>query len=132
MGSLRFQLKKKKLNINSDAILRDQIFIGHSVVPNKPRQFQDLGHNAILIVGDYTAMIGDPSGKKTRPQLLMRKQGYLENHIFLQAGKILILTKQKFFTIPEWLAKIDLRDLIGVLSRFTVQRILERMISQTD
>lgn len=106
---------------------RPDLHIGHSVVLNKLRQFQDLGHNAILIVGDYTAMIGDPSGKKkTRPQLTYEEtQEYGESY-FIQAGKILDLTKAKILYNSEWLSKIGLRDLIGILGKFTVQRILER------
>ena len=106
---------------------RPDLHIGHSVVLNKLRQFQDLGHNAILIVGDYTAMIGDPSGKKkTRPQLTYEEtQEYGESY-FKQAGKILDLTKAKILYNSEWLSKIGLRDLIGILGKFTVQRILER------
>jgi tyrosyl-tRNA synthetase len=120
--------EKKKLNIKLGCDpSRPDLHIGHSVVLNKLRQFQDLGHNAILIVGDYTAMIGDPSGKKkTRPQLTYEETRQFGESYFLQAGKILDLDKAKVLYNSEWLAKIDLRDLIGVLSRFTVQRILER------
>lgn len=106
---------------------RPDLHIGHSVVLNKLRQFQDLGHNAILIVGDYTAMIGDPSGKKkTRPQLTYEETKEYGESYFNQAGKILDLTKAKILYNSDWLSKIGLRDLIGILGKFTVQRILER------
>jgi len=106
---------------------RPDLHIGHSVVLNKLRQFQDLGHNAILIVGDYTAMIGDPSGKKkTRPQLTFEETKLYGESYFIQAGKILDLSKAKILYNSEWLGKIDLQRLIVILGKFTVQRILER------
>ncbi|MEO8665976.1 MAG: tyrosine--tRNA ligase [Ignavibacteria bacterium] len=106
---------------------RPDLHIGHSVVLNKLRQFQDLGHNAILIVGDYTGMIGDPSGKKkTRPQLTFEETRLNGESYFTQAGKILDIKKAKIFYNSEWLSKLDLKDLISLLSKFTVQRILER------
>ena len=106
---------------------RPDLHIGHSVVLNKLRQFQDLGHTAILIVGDYTAMIGDPSGKKkTRPQLTYEETKEYGESYFLQAGKILDLSKAKILYNSDWLSKIGLRDLINIMGKFTVQRILER------
>jgi len=106
---------------------RPDLHIGHSVVLNKLRQFQDLGHNAILIVGDYTAMIGDPTGKKkTRPQLSFEEARQYGESYFEQAGKILDLSKAKISYNSEWLSKLDLKELISILSKFTVQRILER------
>ena len=106
---------------------RPDLHIGHSVVLNKLRQFQDLGHNAILIVGDYTGMIGDPSGKKkTRPQLTFEETRLNGESYFEQAGKILDLTKTRIVYNSEWLSKIDLKELINIISKFTVQRILER------
>jgi len=106
---------------------RADLHIGHAVVLNKLRQFQDLGHNAILIVGDYTAMIGDPSGKKkTRPQLTFEETREFGKTYFEQAGKILDISRTKILYNSEWLADISLKDLIGILSKFTVQRILER------
>lgn len=120
--------KNKPLNIKLGCDpSRPDLHIGHSVVLNKLRQFQDLGHNAILIVGDYTAMIGDPSGKKkTRPQLSLEETKEYGETYFLQAGKILDLKKTKILYNSEWLSKIELRELIGIMSKFTVQRILER------
>jgi len=106
---------------------RPDLHIGHSVVLNKLRQFQDLGHNAILIVGDYTAMIGDPSGKKkTRPQLSFEETRENGKSYFDQAGRILDIKKTKICYNSEWLSKLDLKELINILSKFTVQRILER------
>lgn len=120
--------EKKPLNIKLGCDpSRPDLHIGHSVVLNKLRQFQDLGHNAILIVGDYTGMIGDPSGKKkTRPQLTFEETRKNGESYFQQAGKILDISKSKILYNSEWLSKLDLKDVIGILSKFTVQRILER------
>lgn len=120
--------ENKKLNIKLGCDpSRPDLHIGHSVVLNKLRQFQELGHNAILIVGDYTAMIGDPSGKKkTRPQLSFEETKEYGESYFQQAGKILDISKAKVLYNSEWLSKIDLRELINILGKFTVQRILER------
>lgn len=106
---------------------RPDLHIGHAVVLSKLRQFQDLGHNAILIVGDYTAMIGDPSGKKkTRPQLTFEETREYGMTYFEQAGRILDIARARILYNSEWLSPLSLKDLIEILSRFTVQRILER------
>ena len=106
---------------------RPDLHIGHSVVLNKLREFQDLGHNAILIVGDYTGMIGDPSGKKiTRPQLTFEETREYGLTYFNQASKILDKEKTKILYNSQWLKELMLKDLINILSKFTVQRILER------
>lgn len=120
--------EKKPLNIKLGCDpSRPDLHIGHSIVLNKLRQFQHLGHNAILIVGDYTGMIGDPSGKKkTRPQLTFEETRKYGETYFTQAGKILDITKSKILYNSEWLSKLDLKELISLLSKFTVQRILER------
>jgi len=120
--------ENKQLNIKLGCDpSRPDLHIGHSIVLNKLRQFQDLGHYAILIVGDYTAMIGDPSGKKkTRPQLSFEETRQYGESYFEQAGKILDLSNAKIRYNSEWLSKLDLKDLISLLSKFTVQRILER------
>lgn len=120
--------EKKPLNIKLGCDpSRPDLHIGHSVVLNKLRQFQELGHNAILIVGDYTGMIGDPSGKKkTRPQLSFEETRINGETYFKQAGKILDLDKTRVVYNSEWLSKLDLKELINLLSKFTVQRILER------
>ena len=106
---------------------RPDLHLGHSVVLRKLRQFQELGHQAILIVGDFTGMIGDPSGRsKTRPPLSLEEtrqngQSYLE-----QATKILSTKKLKMLYNSEWLAKMNFADVIGLGARYTVARILER------
>lgn len=119
---------RKPLNVKlgCDPSVPD-LHIGHSVVLNKLREFQDLGHTAILIVGDYTGMIGDPSGKKkTRPQLSFEETRENGKSYFEQASRILDKDKTKIVYNSEWLSKIDLKELISILGKFTVQRILER------
>ena len=106
---------------------RPDLHIGHSVVLNKLREFQDFGHIAILIIGDYTGMIGDPSGKKkTRPQLTFEETRQNGISYFEQASKILDKEKTKILYNSEWLSKLTIEKLIGIMSKFTVQRILER------
>ncbi|MFA7362031.1 MAG: tyrosine--tRNA ligase [Candidatus Kapaibacterium sp.] len=119
---------RKPLNVKlgCDPSVPD-LHIGHSVVLNKLREFQDLGHTAILIVGDYTGMIGDPSGKKkTRPQLTFEETRENGKSYFEQASHILDKDKTKIVYNSEWLSKLDLKELISILGKFTVQRILER------
>lgn len=120
--------KKTPLNIKLGCDpSRPDLHIGHAVVLNKLRQFQDLGHTAILIIGDYTGMIGDPTGKKkTRPQLTFEEARENGKSYFEQATKILDKNKTKIVYNSEWLAKLDLQQLIQLMSKFTVQRILER------
>lgn len=106
---------------------RPDMHIGHSVVLRKLRQFQDLGHKAILIVGDFTGMIGDPSGRnRTRPPLTLEEtrrngQTYLE-----QATKILSTKKIQMLYNSEWLGKMTFADVIMLASRYTTARMLER------
>lgn len=108
---------------------RPDLHIGHAVVLHKMRQFQDLGHKAILIIGDFTAMIGDPSGKsKTRPQLTLEDtringQSYLD-----QAGIILDESPEKFEVRynSEWLNSMNFRDVIELSAKYTVAQLLER------
>lgn len=106
---------------------KPDLHIGHSVVLNKLRQFQELGHQAILIIGDFTAMIGDPTGrKKARPQLTFEEAVENGKTYFEQASRILQKDKTTIVYNSEWLSKLSLIDLIGILGKFTVQRILER------
>lgn len=106
---------------------RPDLHIGHSVVLNKLREFQDFGHQAILIVGDFTGMVGDPTGKKkARPQLTFEETRENGKSYFEQAIRILDKDKTKIVYNSEWLGKLDLHNLIDVLSKFTIQRILER------
>ncbi len=106
---------------------RPDLHLGHSVVLRKLRQFQDLGHQAILIVGDFTGMIGDPSGRsKTRPSLSIEETRQNGQSYFDQATKILSASKVKMVYNSEWLAPMSFADVIRLGSKYTVARMLER------
>ncbi len=106
---------------------RPDLHLGHSVVLRKLRQFQDLGHQAILIVGDFTGMIGDPSGRsKTRPSLSIEETRKNGQSYFDQATKILSASKVKMVYNSEWLAPMAFADVIRLGSKYTVARMLER------
>lgn len=106
---------------------RPDLHLGHTVVLKKLRAFQDLGHQAILIIGDATAMIGDPSGRSvTRPPLTEEEvqanaQTYLE-----QAGKVIDIRKAKVVRNSEWLNKLDLGDFLKLAAKVTAAQILVR------
>ena len=105
------------------------IHLGHTVVLTKLRQFQDAGHRAVLIIGDYTARIGDPSGvSKTRPQL--SGDSIEANAVTYQeqAHKVLDQSPEKLEVRrnSEWLAPMRLEDIFKLLSASTVARVLER------
>lgn len=103
------------------------LHLGHAVVLQKMRDFQELGHQAILIVGDFTAMIGDPSGKsKTRPPLSIEQTQHNGQSYFDQATKVLSSKRIQMVYNSEWLAKISFSEVIGLAGRFTVSQMLER------
>ena len=105
------------------------IHLGHTVVLRKMRQFQDLGHKAVLIIGDYTARIGDPSGvSTTRPMLSPQQIEQNAGTYFQQAGKILNASADKLeiHYNSEWLADLRLADIIKLAANMTVARMLER------
>ena len=119
---------KKPLRIKLGADpSRPDLHIGHAVVLRKMRQFQDLGHTAILIIGDFTAMIGDPTGKsKTRPQLTIEEtrengQSYLD-----QAELVLITNQLEVNYNSEWLNKMNFADVISLAANYTIAQLLER------
>jgi tyrosyl-tRNA synthetase len=105
------------------------IHLGHTVVLRKMRQFQDLGHTAVLIIGDYTARIGDPSGRtKTRPVLdeaTIRKNA---ETYFQQAGRVLDTHTEKLEIRynSEWLAGLTFADVLTLTSHMTIQQMLQR------
>jgi tyrosyl-tRNA synthetase len=106
---------------------RPDLHIGHSVVLRKLEQFQSLGHQAVLIVGDFTGMIGDPSGRNvTRPALSIEETRANGRSYFEQASKILHKEKTKIVYNSEWLAKMSFEDVIKLSSKYTVARMLER------
>lgn len=106
---------------------RPDLHIGHSVVIRKLAQFQELGHQAILIIGDFTGMIGDPSGRNaTRPALTLEATRINGNSYFEQASKILHKEKTKIVYNSEWLSKMSFEDVIKLASKYTVARMIER------
>ena len=106
---------------------RPDLHLGHAVVLRKLRQFQDLGHRAVLIVGDFTATIGDPSGKsKTRPALTLEETRANGQTYFEQATKILDPEKTSIRYNSEWLGEMTFRDVIGLAAKYTVARMMER------
>ncbi|MEM8601527.1 MAG: tyrosine--tRNA ligase, partial [Bacteroidota bacterium] len=108
---------------------RPDLHIGHAVVLRKMRQFQDLGHKAILIIGDFTAMIGDPSGKsKTRPALTAEETRANGQTYYDQAAKVLDTSPEKLEIRynSEWLGAMSFADVIGLAGKYTVAQMLER------
>jgi tyrosyl-tRNA synthetase len=106
---------------------RPDLHLGHAVVLRKLRQFQDLGHQAVLIVGDFTGMIGDPSGKsKTRQSLTLEQTRENGRSYFEQASRILDPEKTRIVYNSEWLNEMSFRDVIELSARYTVARMLER------
>ena len=106
---------------------RPDLHIGHSVVLRKLRHFQDLGHQAILVIGDFTAMIGDPSGRnKTRPQLTLEEARENAKTYLEQAKIILDMNSLKVCYNSEWLDKMIFSEVIKLASSTTVARMLER------
>lgn len=103
------------------------IHLGHAVPLRKLRQFQDLGHQVTLIIGDGTALIGDPSGRNsTRPQLSREQIDENAKTYVDQAFKILDPDKTVLRYNSEWILSLDMEALLKLLSNFTVARILER------
>lgn len=128
------QKLEKSIKTNKQLVIKlgcdpskPDLHIGHAVVLRKMRQFQDLGHKAVLIIGDFTAMIGDPSGKnKTRPPLTIEEtringQTYLE-----QATHILSANSLDVRYNSEWLGTMTFQDVIKLASKYTVAQLLER------
>jgi tyrosyl-tRNA synthetase len=106
---------------------RPDLHLGHTVVLRKLRQFQDLGHTAILIIGDFTGMIGDPSGKnKTRPPLSLEETQRNGESYFSQAAKVLSQERIQIRYNSEWLNAMSFSDVITLTSKYTVSQMLER------
>ncbi len=106
---------------------RPDIHIGHTVVINKLKTFQDLGHHIHFLIGDFTALIGDPSGKNTTRPILSREQIEENAKTYAkQIFKILDPDKTEIVYNSKWLAPMTSIDFISLASRYTVARILER------
>jgi tyrosyl-tRNA synthetase len=103
------------------------LHLGHTVLINKMRQFQQLGHDVIFLVGDFTGLIGDPSGRNaTRPALTEAQIQENAQTYKAQIFKILDPEKTRVMFNSEWMGKFSAADLIGLASRHTVARMLER------
>ena len=103
------------------------IHVGHSVVLRKIRQLQDLGHKAVIIIGDYTGMIGDPTGKsKTRKQLTREEVEANANTYMEQIFKVIDKDKTEVHYNSTWLSKMSFGDVIELAAKCTVARMLER------
>ncbi len=120
--------RRLRIKLGMDPTAPD-LHLGHTVVLRKLRQFQDLGHKAVLIIGDYTARIGDPTGRDTtRPILddatiLRNAQTYLD-----QAGKVLDTSSEKLEVRhnSQWLSKLSFADVLKLTGQMTVQQMLHR------
>lgn len=108
---------------------RPDLHLGHAVILRKMRQFQDLGHKVIMLIGDFTAMIGDPSGKsKTRPPLTL-EETRANAQSYLEQCKLILRDESEVLELRfngEWLEKLGYEDVIRLTSKYTVARILER------
>ncbi|GAX61265.1 tyrosyl-tRNA synthase [Candidatus Scalindua japonica] len=103
------------------------IHIGNAVPIHKLRNFQELGHTAVLIIGDYTAIVGDPSGvNKTRPQLTHEDIANNTKTYLDQIGKILDIEKTEIRYNSEWFKEMQFTDVITLASKMTVARMMER------
>lgn len=127
--SLRKKLssgKRLRVKLGVDPTAPD-LHLGHAVPLKKLREFQELGHQVVLIIGDYTAKVGDPSGKsKTRPMLTDQEVKANAETYMAQAGKILDLKKIEVRWNSEWFSKMDFNGLLALAAQFTVARMIER------
>ena len=118
--------KKLMIKLGADPS-RPDLHIGHSVVLRVLKQFQDMGHEVVFVVGDFTGMIGDPSGKnKTRSALTFEQTRKSAETYLEQATKILDKNKTRIAFNSEWLSKMNFADVIKLTSKYTVARIMER------
>ena len=118
--------KKLKVKLGADPTAPD-LHLGHAVVFSKLKQFQDLGHEVIFLIGNFTAQIGDPTGKdKTRPPLTADLvQRNLQSY-FDQVGRILDPAQITVVYNADWLAKLTNTDVVSLLAKVTLARIIER------
>lgn len=125
---------RKKLNSNKKLIVkfgadpsRPDLHLGHTVSLRLLKDLQDLGHEIVFVIGDFTAMIGDPSGRsKTRPSLTFEETRKSGETYFKQVTKILDKDKTRIVYNSEWLSKMTFEDVVKLTGKYTVARILER------
>lgn len=123
----KLQKKKRlKVKLGFDPTISD-LHLGHTVVMQKLKQFQDLGHEVVFLIGDYTAMVGDPSGQvKTRPTLTEKEIKENAKTYLDQAFKILDKKKTTVRRNSEWLGKLKTSEIIALAGHYNVARMLER------
>src|SRR5437868_13952245 len=103
------------------------VHLGHTVPLRKLRLFQELGHQAVLIIGDYTALVGDPSGRdQTRARLTQEQVQANARDYLIQVGRVIDIGKAEVRYNGEWFSKFSFLDVMSLLSKITVQRMLER------
>jgi tyrosyl-tRNA synthetase len=103
------------------------VHLGHTVPLRKLRQFQELGHKAVIIIGDYTAMVGDPTGRvETRPRLTMEQVEANAADYLRQVACVIDIDKAEVRRNGEWFGKFSFLDVMTLTSKITVQRMLER------
>ncbi len=118
--------KKLKIKLGADPTAPD-LHLGHAVVLSKLKEFQDLGHEIIFLIGDFTARIGDPTGKsKTRPPLSEEQIALNTVTYFEQVGKILDPALIKIVYNSHWLEKLTAKQLVDLCAKVTVARLIER------
>lgn len=106
---------------------RPDLHLGHTVPLRVLKTLQDMGHEIVFVIGDFTAMIGDPSGKsKTRPQLTFEETRKSGETYFKQVTKILNKEKTKIVYNSEWLEQMNFKDILELTGKYTVARLLER------
>jgi len=118
--------KKLNIKLGADPTAPD-LHLGHVIVLSKLRQFQDLGHNVIFLIGDFTTRIGDPTDRvKTRPPLTNDVIAYNMKTYFEQVGKILDINKVTVRYNSEWLDKLSCADMVKLCGKVTLARVAER------
>lgn len=118
--------KKLKIKLGADPS-RPDLHLGHSVVLRKLRMLQELGHEIVFVIGDFTAMIGDPTGRsKTRVPLTFEQTRENSRSYYEQVTKILDREKTRITYNSEWLSKMNFADVLSLAGKYTVARILER------
>lgn len=118
--------KKLNIKLGMDPTAPD-LHLGHVVVLSKLKEFQDLGHNVIFLIGDFTARIGDPTGRlKTRPPLTSEDIAYNMKSYFEQVGKILDINKVVVRYNSEWLDALSCTNMVQLCGKVTLARVAER------
>lgn len=118
--------RRLKIKLGADPS-RPDLHLGHSVVLRKLRMLQDLGHEIVFVIGDFTAMIGDPSGRsKTRVPLTFEQTRENSRSYYEQVTKVLDKDKTRITYNSEWLSKMNFADVLALAGKYTVARILER------